>query len=270
MSRILKPVVGTGALSVLALIAACTPVKTPTPVATSAAPATTPTVDLQMAVVLPTAPKAGTPRYEADRGVFRATRTLEGSPRWTLAQQDVDYATPHLMAAFSCAMGVSLDATRLTRLAALVDETSRAAEASTGPAKQANQRQRPFLLDPGATCQSTMMLAHSYDYPSGHAARGWAVGLVLAELAPDRATDLLLRARAYGDSRVVCGVHNLSAIQAGSMNGAAVVATLHASPAFQQQLAEARAELADYRRAVPSNAGAQCSAERAMIEPTPY
>lgn len=255
-------------LLVLALAVGCTPVQTSPKAPVSAAAA--PIADLQTAVLLPAAPKPGSARYEADRQVFRATRPLEGTPRWALAQQDVDYATPKLMADFSCAMGVPLDATRLPQLAALIDQTSRTADASTGPAKQANQRQRPFLIDPGATCQSASPLARSFDYPSGHATRGWAVGLVLTELAPDRATDLLLRARAFADSRVVCGVHNLSAIEAGAMNGAAVVAVLHASGAFQSQLAAARAELADYRRVAPSNAGPQCAAEHALIEPAPY
>lgn len=253
----------------LCWMAGCAPVQTqmpPSAPATAGAAAAT----LQTAELLPVAPKAGSARYEADRQVFRATRPLAGSPRWLLAQNDVDYATPKLLADFSCAMGVPLDAAKLPRLAALVERTSSAADASTRPAKQANQRQRPFLIDPGATCQSSALLAHSFDYPSGHATRGWAVGLVLTELAPDRATDLLLRARAFADSRVVCGVHNLSAIEAGAMNGAAVVATLHATGDFQRQLAAARGELADYRRTAPSNAGPQCAAERALIEPTPY
>jgi acid phosphatase (class A) len=268
----MKPVSGRSLqqllLFALVLVVGCTPAQT-SPKASAAGTATT-AADLQAAVLLPAAPKPGSARYEADRQIFRATRSLEGTPRWALAQQDVDYATPRLMADFSCAMGVSLDAARLPQLAALVDQTSRAAEASTGPAKQANQRQRPFLIDPGATCQPSSPLAHGFDYPSGHATRGWAVGLVLTELAPDRATGLLLRARAFADSRVVCGVHNLSAIEAGAMNGAAVVATLHANDAFQSQLAAARKELTDYRKSAASNAGVQCSAERALIEPTPY
>ncbi|MGO4504051.1 MULTISPECIES: acid phosphatase [unclassified Dyella] len=250
-------------------LAACAPVQTPV-AKVSPAGARSVATSLQTAELLPAAPKAGTPRYEADRQIFLATRKLQDSPRWLLAQQDVDYATPKLMGDFSCAMGVPLDAARLPKLTALVDATSNAADASTAPAKKANQRQRPFLIDQGATCQSTVQISHSFDYPSGHATRGWAVGLVLAELAPDRATELLLRSRSYGDSRVVCGVHNLSAIEAGAMNGAAVVAVLHASPAFQSSLADARQELDAYRQANPSTTSPQCSAQKALIEPTPY
>ncbi|MDG2538320.1 phosphatase PAP2 family protein [Dyella jiangningensis] len=270
MKKVSIPALQAGCLAALFLVAACAPTRTPPPAATASATVAAAAAELQTAVLLPAAPKAGTPRYEADRGVFRATRALEGTPRWALAQQDVDYATPRLMDDFSCAMGVPLDASRLPKLAALVDLASQAADASTRPAKKANQRQRPFLIDPGATCQSTAQLSNSFDYPSGHATRGWAVGLVLTELAPDRATDLLLRARAFGDSRVVCGVHNLSAIEAGAMNGAAVVAVLHASPSFQASLADARRELEAYRHANTEGADPQCAAQRALIETTPY
>ena len=42
---------------------------------------------------------------------------------------------------------------------------------------------------------------------------GWTVGLIMAEVAPDRATEILARARAFGEGRLVCGVHTLSALR---------------------------------------------------------
>src|SRR3546814_3973868 len=39
--------------------------------------------------ILPPAPVAGTTRYEADRTVFLATRSLNDTPRWPMAQGDV-------------------------------------------------------------------------------------------------------------------------------------------------------------------------------------
>ena len=48
--------------------------------------------------------------------------------------------------------------------------------------------------------------------------------MILAELEPDRASDILVRARAYGESRVVCGVHNASAVEGGRIIAAAMVA----------------------------------------------
>ena len=86
-------------------------------------------------------------------------------------------------------------------------------------------------------------------YPSGHAMAGWAWGLVLGELAPGKASGLLEAGRAIGDSRVICGVHYLSDVEAGRMLGAAMVAREHATPAFRADFAAAKAELAKTKAA---------------------
>jgi acid phosphatase (class A) len=82
---------------------------------------------------------------------------------------------------------------------------------------------------------------------SGHATISWAWGLILAELAPDRATEILMRARSIGESRVVCGVHYPSDVEEGRTNGAALVAALHSSPEFRADMEKARAEVAAAR-----------------------
>jgi acid phosphatase (class A) len=165
---------------------------------------------------------------------------------------------------------VPLDAAQLPRLVNLLDRAGADADHVNTPVKQANRRQRPFQIDDGAICQSKPQLAKSFDYPSGQAALGWTIGLILAELAPDRATDIDLRARAYADSRVVCGAHNYSAIEASAMNAAIVVAALHASPAFRQDAESARRELATYRQSTALMDGQRCLTERALISIAPY
>jgi acid phosphatase (class A) len=73
---------------------------------------------------------------------------------------------------------------------------------------------------------------------------GFAWGLILSELAPRKAGELMQAGAAIGDSRVICGVHYQSDVEAGRQLGAAMVARLHAEPAFEKDLAAARAELA--------------------------
>ncbi|MHB1059506.1 MAG: acid phosphatase [Rhodanobacter sp.] len=224
----------------------------------------------QATAVLPAAPQAGSARYEADRQIFRATRRLQGTPRWTLATSDVDGDTQAMLRDFSCAVGVPLDAAKLPQLVNLLDRAGADANAVNTPVKQANRRQRPFQIDEGAVCESKAHLAKSFDYPSGHATWGWTIGLILAELAPDRATGIELRARAFADSRVVCGAHNYSAIAAGAMNASLVVAALHASPAFRQDAESTRRELDGYRRSTAPADARQCAAERTLIGAAPY
>jgi acid phosphatase (class A) len=61
-------------------------------------------------LVVPPPPQPGDPRYEADRRVFRLTRSALTSPRGALATRDVPDTVPDLMQAFSCAAGVLLSA----------------------------------------------------------------------------------------------------------------------------------------------------------------
>ncbi len=71
---------------------------------------------------------------------------------------------------------------------------------------------------------------------------GWS--LVLAELVPSRADAIIDRGRDFTWSRVVCGVHYPSDVEAGRTVAAAAIARLHADPDFQRELAAARTELA--------------------------
>ena len=75
--------------------------------------------------------------------------------------------------------------------------------------------------------------AGELDYPPGHATAGWMAGRLLAEVAPDRATEVLERARKFGESRVVCGVHHVTAVEAGFMTAESVLSALHGVAAFR-------------------------------------
>lgn len=90
----------------------------------------------------------------------------------------------------------------------------------------------------------------------------------MAEADPAHATPILARARAFGESRLVCGVHNNSAVEAGRTNGAALVAALHGSKAFRDDVDGVREEIAEARKA--ATAPAQCDAESALVAKSPY
>jgi acid phosphatase (class A) len=218
--------------------------------------------------VLPPAPQPGDARYEADRKMFLGTRRLEGSPRWALATNDDNGAL--YLKDLSCALGVELTRQNAPGFFALYARVAREATRATNLPKDALKRLRPFLIDQGATCiDQSGAIKDSYDYPSGHVTFSWSEGLILAELAPDRATDILVRARAFGESRMVCGVHNMSAVEAGRTNAAALVAALHGSAEFRSDLEAARQEVAAARKAGPAPDPAQCAKEAALLK-SPY
>lgn len=200
------------------------------------------------ATVLRPAPKDGDARDLEDKRLYEAARRLEGSPRWAMAQADVPYDLATRLAGYSCAVGVTLTPSTAPKLAALVGKTSIDVGRLNSAAKAVYQRPRPYTRWGGAICTANSpTLAASLDYPSGHAQLGWTDALILASLAPDRASLILARGRAYADSRAVCGVHTVSATEAGVMLASAQFAVSQSTPAFRADLEAARAELAALR-----------------------
>lgn len=216
--------------------------------------------------VLPAAPIKEEPRGVADREIFKLTRQLKGSARWDMAVNDIATDTASLMRDFSCAAALNLTPQSAPKTAALLEKASRDTARESKAVKDFYRRQRPFLIDQGETCQPPAELAGSFDYPSGHATLGWTWGLILAEIVHERASPILTRARAYGESRVVCGVHNASAVEAGRLSASATLDVVRTEQAYGDAVVAARAELAALRKASAPPSPSACSAEEILSE----
>lgn len=221
--------------------------------------------------IVPPAPERASSRFESDMAIFRATRSLEGSPRWSMAQADDNVSLAGMLKAYSCSLGVLLTREAAPLTTALITRANGDAGRAANVLKNYYQHPRPFQVEDAKVClsdQSKTSLQRVPDYVSGHAAAAWEAGLVLAALAPDAATAILARARAFGESRVVCGVHNASAVSGAWLSSTAVFAVQMASPEFQADLAAARKELADLRIGTPSVEG--CALEHETLSMMPY
>jgi acid phosphatase (class A) len=215
--------------------------------------------------ILPAPPATGSQREAQDQALFKASRALEGSDRWKLAQDDVPTAPGAMLTSFQCAAGLALTPQSAPKLTAMLSRIGMDSAFQVAAVKDVYKRKRPYLISDGPICVArSASLDASPDYPSGHATWGWAIGLVMAELMPDRATAILARARAYGESRAVCGVHSASAVEAGRTNGAALIATLHGNQDFRADMEQARAELQGLRMS-PKPLTADCAAESALV-----
>jgi acid phosphatase (class A) len=220
--------------------------------------------------ILPPAPVEGDARYEADRRVFRETRSLLGGPRGAMALGDVDRRPAAMLHDFSCALGAELAPDRVRRTVRAIERATIDAVGQMNRAKQYYRRLRPLMIDAGPACQPREHLAKSFDYPSGHTTGGWTWALILAELAPDRATGLLARGRAFGQSRAICGAHNASAVEAGFLTAATTLTAIRSVPAYRSDLEAARRELAQARRQAEAPDPARCAAERSLVSQKVY
>jgi acid phosphatase (class A) len=218
--------------------------------------------------ILPPPPVKGSTEDRLDNETYANTRALAGSPRWALATKDATQYVP----AFDCPLGLKLESGP-PEVLKLFSRVGRDASAITNLAKDHFDHPRPFIAPNGPICTENDRagLMKSFSYPSGHTTYSWAMGLVLAELAPERATEILARARAFGESRVVCGVHTVSDIEEGRTNGSALVAVLHSDPAFRADMEAAKTAL-HAAMAAPHAApdAGQCKVEADAEAHTPW
>jgi acid phosphatase (class A) len=82
-----------------------------------------------------------------------------------------------------------------------------------------------------------------YGYPGGYAALVFVRAGVLAELFPEKRTELLAQAHQRAWARVIGGVHFPSDLVAGRLLGEAVVSALLENSVFLAALEKARAEV---------------------------
>ncbi len=217
--------------------------------------------------LIPRPPAPGSAAFAHDEEISRGTFALRSTSRFALAASDFDLKLPHFVNDFSCALNAQITKENAPYLYTLLSRSFSDIGISTYAAKNYYKRARPFQQNgqPLAAPEARAFLEKDPSYPSGHTALGWGFGLILSEIAPDRADEILARGRAFGESRLVCNHHWYSDLVWGRFMGAATVARLHADPTFSADLDAAKAEFAAVRaKGVPPSG--DCKAEAAALD----
>lgn len=212
----------------------------------------------------PAPPQPGSAAMAHDEDGARAGVALRGGPRFEQAAIDADIFSPAPAAMFSCAAGFAIGPETTPRLNALLRKSMMDFGLATYPTKTKYMRARPFMANGQPTCtpRDEVFLRKDGSYPSGHSAVGYGWSLILAEVVPGRAAELIARGRSFGESRRVCNVHWLSDIEEGRIVASAVFARLQADAAFRADVAAARTEVESLAASLPKP---DCARESAAL-----
>nr|QQZ50815.1 hypothetical protein JKL49_05705 [Phenylobacterium glaciei] len=78
--------------------------------------------------------------------MFKATRALEGGPRWSLAQNDVPSLPANMLKDFSCAVGTPMSPEATPKLMAMLSKMGIDASREVSAVKDVFKRQRPYII----------------------------------------------------------------------------------------------------------------------------
>lgn len=265
----MKPVAALGAATLIfALTAGCAPAERPSPspilIAADRGYLTSGVLE-NLAQAAPFAPAAGSVQDIADQAASARFAALEASDRWLLATAHAELRPPLALQHFDCALGVRLGSAETPVLDRMAARAFRDAQAAATLVRARGLRARPVAQDPARrACQTlTPEARRSSAYPSTAATVGAAYAEALARIAPERAEAVRRIGHEIGDSRLVCAMDYPSDVAAGAALGLAVMAEIAATPAFQAEVAAARAEIEAARATGRTNPG--CAAERAAL-----
>jgi acid phosphatase (class A) len=201
-------------------------------------------------LLVPPPPEEGSAAWQLDMEIAEAWVDSTDEARREQATIDAELHFPEAAESFNSILRIKISEENTPHLYMIMRRSMADAGLSTYMAKNHYQRTRPFMTNGAPTCspEDEEYLRTDGSYPSGHTAIGWAWALILTEVFPEHANEILVRGREFGISRNVCNVHWYSDVLAGRMCGAAAVARLHANADFLIDLAATKEEVDALRK----------------------
>ncbi len=206
--------------------------------------------DVNPARMLSAPPEDGSDAQKRDLAQVQAAYTQSSPDRKARAEWDDKHEDATI---FAGTLGPGFDLARLPETAKLLALVQNDQSVAANIAKRVYLRNRPWVFDAGMRpCDYKPNANPRTSFPSGHATLGYSVGYVLGTLIPERAQALQDRAGDYAYSRMVCGDHYPSDIEASKALGVAVGVMLMQSPKLAPMIAAARTELAAAHLTAPT------------------
>ena len=136
------------------------------------------------------------------------------------------------------------DIAKLPKTKSLFDKVKYNAGYEARSFKNYFKTKRPYQVDSDIqVCVAPKPSNLDRSYPSGHTTMGYAMGVVLANLVPEKAKEIMERSRLYGENRINCGAHFPSDVSGGQVLGTLVAKELLKNNEFQLLMKASKEEL---------------------------
>jgi acid phosphatase (class A) len=191
--------------------------------------------------LLPPPAKDGSDFQKADLAEVERVYKSREPERKAQAEWDDKHESVEL---FFKTLGPQFDLAKLPATAKLMATVENEQSVVANIAKRYFARNRPWAIDPSlVACDYKPNAPPLTSYPSGHATLSYSEGFILAQLMPEKAQSILQRASEYAYSRLVCGAHYPSDIEASHVLGTELDLLMLQNPGFAAQFEASRTEL---------------------------
>ena len=193
--------------------------------------------------VLPPPPAFDSVHFMHDKAMYETGLSLRNTDRG--GQAAVDAGRYYKLDSLFKAFGTDITPEKTPEIYALLHCVGK--KISDHRVKNLYKRARPYVFYNAHTClpDAENKLRNTSSYPSGHSMRGWSMALILSEINPARKEAILRHGYEYGQSRVICGYHWQSDVDAGRLMAAIAVSAFHSDPGFMKRLRKAKDEFAE-------------------------
>ena len=201
---------------------------------------------------LPPPPEFESTRFVADQIQYHWGKLQRlNKERADMAKRDAVYGMNTIIQEYCPILGLEITKEDTPELYTLMQDVGASCDSISDRAKQKYMRWRPFMYYNEPTLVPEQEEEHRTNgsYPSGHTVLGWTMALLLSDINPAVADQLLARGYEYGQSRVIAGYHWQSDVDAGRLAASVLYAKLQGNERFREQLAKARQEFAKKRNA---------------------
>ena len=192
---------------------------------------------------LPAPPAFDSSAFTADSIGYVEAKKLRDTERGEQAIDDAKTSIKYYMKRFSPAVGLELNPEDYPELATMMKGVAQDVRGSIQNAKHTYARQRPYQhFHEGTPIPEDECEDDFTSYPSGHTVRGWALAMLLSNVFPEHASEIMKVGYEIGYSRVIVGFHYLSDVENARYAASAGYTYLCSKEAFQQALKSCRAE----------------------------
>ena len=202
---------------------------------------------------LPSPPTYNSAKFKNDSAQYEWGKLQRSTALGEQAKSDMSWELNAYLSTFSSVIGIDITVSKTPNIYELCNYGMVYARRAIEQSQASRFSWRPFVRYNEESLISNLDAQYrtTSSYPSAQATYGWLMGMLLAEVCPDKQDAILKRAYAIGTSSVIAGYNWQSDTENGRDLASAVSANIHSHNGFLTLVRLAQKEMGNQKSVLP-------------------